>query len=417
MAGEVLESGMATKLVVVDRMTPMLLPCDLRDWVAADDLVHFVIEAVEGMDLSGVTVNERGTGSAQYPPGMLLALLIYSYANGVFSSRRIERSTYQQVSVRYLCGETHPDHDTIAAFRTRHGELLRQAFTEVLRLARALKLVHLGTVHIDGTKILASLDGGTLDQQLDLLDRELAEKLLVQAALADTPEADEAYRLPQELANAAQRKAKLQAARELLAQRTGGGKSAPTVNLTDPDSRIMPSPKGGFVQAYNAQLAVESRGLIVGQTVCQATSDRAELVAVVATIPAEPGAMAQVVADMGYDNQSQIAAVEEQWDTMVICAPQPGRTAAPAARCTAQRAQLAAARQRRGRWARQRFGRELLHQRQTTIEPVIGHLKHVLGFRRFHVRGLEKVRGEWSLLATAYNCRRLWSRLQLRARK
>jgi transposase len=125
---------MATKLVVVDRTTPMLLPCDLRDWVAADDLVHFVIEAVEGMDLRGVAVNERGTGGAQYPPGMLLALLIYSYANGVFSSRRIERSTYQQVSVRYLCGETHPDHDTIAAFRARHLELLQQAFTEVLRL-------------------------------------------------------------------------------------------------------------------------------------------------------------------------------------------------------------------------------------------------------------------------------------------
>jgi hypothetical protein len=188
------------------------------------------------------------------------------------------------------------------------------------------------------------------------------------------------------------------------------------VNLTDPDSRIMPAPKGGYVQAYNAQLAVEGRGLIVGQTVGQATSDRAELVAVAETIPAEPGEMTQVVADMGYDNQGQIEAVEARWDTTVICAPQPGR-AAPAARRTAQRAQLATARQRRGRWARQHFGRELLHQRQTTIEPVIGHLKHVLGFRRFHLRGLEKVRGEWSLLATAYNCRQLWSRVQLRGRK
>jgi hypothetical protein len=109
--------------------------------------------------------------------------------------------------------------------------------------------------------------------------------------------------------------------------------------------------------------------------------------------------------------------VEEKWDTMVICAPQPGRAAAPAARCTRQRAQLATARQRRARWARSPFGRELLHQRQTSIEPVIGHLKHGLGFRRFHLRGLEKVRGEWSLLATAYNCRQLWRRMQPRGRK
>lgn len=410
------------KHVLVDRETPLLLPCDLREWVAEDDLVHFVLEAVRTMDLKGFAVNERGTGSAQYPPGMLLALLIYCYAMGTFSSRKIERLTHQHLSVRYLCGNTHPDHDTIASFRARHAALFCERFTEVLRLARALKLVHLGTVHVDGTKILADAskrathDLAGVEEQLELADRRLAEGLLEQAAQADESDDDRAYRLPRELARTAQLRAQLQAAREQLAARATP-RTRPTANLTDPDSRLMPASQGsGYVQAYNAQLAVDAQGLIVGQTVSQATNDRAELLPTAATIPAAKGEIEHLVADTGYDNQAQITALETQLDTTVICAPQAAKPAKPGARSgPAQRQALARERQRRARWAHRPFGRQLLQQRQTTIEPVFGYLKHVLGFRRFSLRGLTKVRGEWSLLTLALNCRKLWRRLLARA--
>ncbi|HTZ19809.1 MAG TPA: transposase, partial [Opitutaceae bacterium] len=219
----------------IDRETPMLLPCDLREWVAADDLVHFVLEAVLEVEVGGVAGNERGTGSEQYPPRMMLALLIYCYATGVFSSRKIERLTHQDVSVRYLCANTHPDHDTIAAFRARHRELFQRSFSAVVQLARELKLVHLGTVHIDGTKILAdaakrqTLDAAQVEEQLTLADQQLCEVLLAQADEADRADDDRAFRLPRELADAAQRKAKLTAAREALQARAAAASAAQKV--------------------------------------------------------------------------------------------------------------------------------------------------------------------------------------------
>ena len=130
---------MAERLVNVDRETPLLLPVDLRDWVPENDLVHFVINAVETMNLTTLSVNRRGTGDEQYPPRMMLELLIYCYASGVFGSRRIERATYRDLGVRYLTGDTHPDHDTICAFRRANGEVIKEAFLEVLKLAREMK--------------------------------------------------------------------------------------------------------------------------------------------------------------------------------------------------------------------------------------------------------------------------------------
>lgn len=137
--------GMSTpRMVNVDRATPMLLPPDLREWVAEDDMVHLVIESVDGMTLSALKVNRRGTGSEQYPPKMMLALLIYCYANGIFSSRRIERATRRDVSVRYLTANTHPDHDTICKFRRENFETISQAFLEVLKLAKVMGVLKVG---------------------------------------------------------------------------------------------------------------------------------------------------------------------------------------------------------------------------------------------------------------------------------
>ena len=137
---------MARRFVNVDRDTPMLFPPDMRDWVRKDDMFHFVIEAVEQMDLRVARVNERGSGSEQYPPSMMTALLIYSYAHGIFSSRKIETASYRDVAVRYLTGDTHPDHDTIATFRRRNRELFEQCFVQVLAMAGEVGVLQVGTV-------------------------------------------------------------------------------------------------------------------------------------------------------------------------------------------------------------------------------------------------------------------------------
>ncbi len=151
------------RFVNVDRDQRLLLPPDLREWVPKDDLVHFVIEAVEGMDLRSFKVNGRGTGSAQYPPHMMLSLLVYCYANGIFSSRRIERATYRDIAVRYLTGDTHPDHDTICTFRRENFAAVADCFVRVLELARELKLLKVGTVSVDGTKIKANANCSSPD--------------------------------------------------------------------------------------------------------------------------------------------------------------------------------------------------------------------------------------------------------------
>jgi len=147
---------MAQRFVNIDRQTPMLLPLDMRDWVKDDDLANFILEAVEMTDQTGAAINLRGTGSAQYPPAMMLSVFIYCYATGRFSSRDIERATHRDISVRYLAANTHPDHDTICKFRRENYQLIHQCFVEVLQLARESGILKMGQISIDGTKIKAA---------------------------------------------------------------------------------------------------------------------------------------------------------------------------------------------------------------------------------------------------------------------
>ena len=147
---------MPARFVNLDRQTPMLLPCDLRDWLPADHLVHFILDAADQIPTAHFRVNHRGTGSAQYPPTMRLSLLIYCYATGRFGSRTIEAATHSDVAVRYLCANHHPDHDSICAFRTANQAAFQAAFVTVLQLARELRLTRVGTVSVDGTKRAAN---------------------------------------------------------------------------------------------------------------------------------------------------------------------------------------------------------------------------------------------------------------------
>jgi len=149
---------MATRFVNIDRDTPLLLPPDLRQWVPEDHLVHYILDAVESLPLTTLRVNERGTGSPQFPPRMMLGLTIYCYATGTFSSRAIERATYTDVAVRFLTGDTHPDHDTICEFRRQNQPVLTESFVRVLEMAQECKLLKFAqlTLAADGTKVLAN---------------------------------------------------------------------------------------------------------------------------------------------------------------------------------------------------------------------------------------------------------------------
>jgi len=184
---------MAARVVNLDRQTPMFLPCDLRDWFPAEHVVHFILDAVEQISTAHFHVNHRGTGSEQYPPPMMLALLIYCYATGRFGSRTIEAATHSDVAVRYLCANQHPDHTSICAFRTANTTAFQAAFVTVLQLARQLRLLRVGTISVDGTKIAANASkhaavsyqrAGELIAQLELE----VQALLTRAEQADQRE-------------------------------------------------------------------------------------------------------------------------------------------------------------------------------------------------------------------------------------
>ena len=221
---------MAARYIIVGHDTPLLLPPDLREWVPENHLVHLVMDAVEQLDLGAAKVNERGTGDARYPPGMLLALLIYSYATGMFSSRAIERASYENVAVRLLCGDTHPDHDTVCAFRRRNGELLSQSFAQVIEMAARCGVLKVGgiTVAIDGPKIMANASKHAAvsykraGQKMRQVDLEIAE-LLQKAEQADSTPLEDGLSIPEEVQRRVEHQAKLAGS-----NRSSGSSSKPS---------------------------------------------------------------------------------------------------------------------------------------------------------------------------------------------
>ena len=439
-----------------DRHTPLLLPPDLRDWVAEDDLVHFVIQAVERLPLATFAVNPKGCGDEQYSPHLMLALLIYCYANGIFSSRRMERATYRDVAVRYLTADTHPDHDTICTFRRHNLEAIATAFVAVLELAQELKRLKLGPVSLDGTHIRAQASKDkhvTYEraQQLRTQLRQDVQELLQQAERADQRD-DEPQALPAEIARRetllqkmdeacarleqrAQERAAVERAeyeRKVAArqQREGSAKGQEPqppkgtlepdqpINLTDPDARLMrKSQRASYTQSYNAQAVVDAGGsqLIVGQRVSNCASDVGQLEPDLASIPAVLGPPTAALADCGYANKAvfqhlaqacpdlelyvsvhrEDAHAERRYDYRPPDRIQPPKTLQdPVLLAMAEKLKTPE-------------GKRIYRQRACTVEPVFGVIKAVLGFRQFLLRGLQKVSGEWNLVCLAYNLKRL----------
>ena len=436
-----------------DREQAFLLSSDLRDWIPADDLGHFVIEAVERVDLGAFKVNHRGTGSAQYHPRMMLALMIYCYANGTFSSRRIERATHRDIGVRFVAANRHPDHDTIARFRRENFAAVSESFLQVLLLAKELKLLRVGLVSVDGSKFKANASkhrsvtyerAGALIAQLE---GEIAA-LLGRAEAADAAGEDDPQALPKEIArrealrdklDAARRRLEAQAearaaaeheaheakvaAREKRRGRAKGKHPKPPAetpaadaqsNLSDPDSRLMRKSKHHeYRQAYNAQAAVDAGGsqLIVGARVSQCASDRNDLVADIEAIPAALGRPETVLADNGYANGAEVTALEASGIEALVSTSAEGRRRTHDFRPVKA---LPAAKEPKADWLKamaeelaSEEGRASYKLRRQTVEPVFGVIKAVLGFAGFSLRSLEKVEGEWTLVALAYNCKRL----------
>lgn len=426
---------MSTRLVNIDRNTPMLLPPDLRDWVREDDLVHFIIDALAVLDVSAARLNQRGTGDEQYPPGMMLGLLIYCYAQGIFSSRQIERATHQNVAVRYLAGNTHPDHDTVAKFRRENAALIRSAFVQLLRLAQASGLLRLGAVALDGTKIGAAaakrqnMTYAQLQAQIGELSAQV-EGLLERAEAADQSGGND-EQLPAELARAQERRARLMAAQAELEkqalqrcqQREKQREQAPPgckrsrldpqprkddrINLSDSESRLTRT-RSGFIQGYNGQwaMSVES-GLVVAADVVRDTNDRQQLQPMVDEVIQNVGMPKHVLVDTDYENVLQQATVETSTGIEVLCPPRRSADINPQTKRRRWRLASQAYREQMRQRLATEAGKAMYRLRQTTVEPGFGIIKAALGFRCFRLRGLENVRTEWSLLSLAFNCRRL----------
>ena len=453
---------MAARFQPINRDAPMLLPPDMRDWVPEDDLVHFVIEAVERLPLKSFKVNNRGTGSAQMHPHMMLALLIYCYANGIFSSRKIERATHRDIGVRYITGDNHPDHDTICTFRRENFAAITEGFVDLLELAKSLGLLKLGQVSTDGTHIKASaaMDQNisyhraqTLRKQLTLDIKELLEKAEQADEIGEDPQA-----LPKEISRLEKLKAKMDKACAELEQRaekrreeaqkaydakvaarqkkakegkpvTGSDPKPPksakefaeqskeTMNLTDPDSRVMrKSARSAYTQSLNCQISVDAdgSGLIVGEHTTQSAGDVNELKSAIKVIPESLGQPTRVLADAGYLNGKAISSVEAMGIEVYCSANQedahdvrkydyrPPKEGGKKARefkdprLLAMREKIATAE-----------GKAIYKQRARTVEPVFGTIKEAIGFRGFMLRGLEKMSGEWALITHAFNIKRL----------
>lgn len=430
-----------------------LLPPDLCDWIPQDDLVHFVIESVERVEMKRFGINTQGTGESQYHPRMMLALLIYCYANGIFSSRRIERATHRDIGVRYLTADTHPDHDTICKFRRENLAAVSESFVQVLLMAKELKLLQVGLVSVDGTKLDANASkvrGVRYDRakELSVQLRVDVDELLKQAEKSDRDNVADPQSLPKEIAQRdslrmkldkackhmeARAKAraekeredyekKMQARKERKGRRKGGQPKAPTPfpepkmqsNLTDPDSRLMRKNKQcEYRQSYNAQAVVSAEGsqLVLSAGVSQCANDSNELVKAITKIPAVVGKPDTVLADSGYANGVEVEKLADMGvETLVATGSggkkrrydfRPEQAEKPVKEPKAEWI-IAMKKKMEGEQARSKY-----RLRKQTVEPVFGIIKNVLKFTRFSLRGLEKVRGEWQLVTLAYNMKRL----------
>lgn len=434
-----------TEMITAERDQMLMMPPSIRDWLPEGHLAVFVADIVERLDLSALEAEYRGCGKRAFSPSLLLSLLFYGYATGTFSSRRIEQATYDSVAFRYLAGDTHPDHDTIATFRRRFIKELKKLFVQILLIAREMGCAKVGTVAIDGTKVHANASKHKamswqyalrLEKQL----RKEIEQLMRKAEAADSAQTDREMDIPEEIRLRQQRLAKIEQAKQALEQRaaeraeqgrklreerqrrreerqrrkggkpgkTGGPEPKDQHNFTDGESRIMPS-KGGFEQCYNAQAAVDVEDmLIVGTSLSNSTTDTQSLTTTLDAVTQNLETPGALLADSGFFSEQNLEGCESRGVLPYIALGRDKHNV-PLAKRGRKRAPRGMSPARKEMWYRLHgeLGRELYKVRKSTVEPVFGFIKHVMGFRQFLLRGLQKAGGEWDLVCLSFDIRRL----------
>ena len=411
-----------------------LLPPSPRDWLPQGHLAWFISDTVDQLNLDALLdrYRECGKGELAYDPRILLKLLVYGYATGVVSSRKIAIAVEESVAFRVLGCGSFPNHRTVCRFREEHLDLFESLFVQILQIAREAGMVRMGTIAIDGSKVKANaskhkaMSYGRMIEQEKKLTEEI-RKLARAAKHADAIEDGEfgpdfrGDELPKEIARREDRLATIRAAKKRLEERKAAEAKEAQVaeaeakpsedvkpepkdqeNFTDPESRIMKTGGASFEQSYNAQIAVDAKAqIIVATKVSQCASDAGHLVPVVNEVFENTGVIPpRVIADSGYRSEANFQLMTDLGIDAHVPLGREGKVApAPRERATASARMAAKLRTKRGR--------RIYKLRKAIVEPVFGWVKRVLGFRSFSLRGLKKVTGEWSLVCLALNLRRM----------
>jgi transposase len=448
---------MSTNFIPTDRNTIYLLPPSVQDWLPEDHLARFIVDIVAQLNIRSITDQYGGRGSKAYHPRMLLSLLFYGYATGIFSSRKLEQATYDSVAFRFIAANNHPDHDTIAVFRKRFLHQLKPLFVQILIIAKEMGLLKVGKVSLDGTKIKANaskhraLSWGHACKIEKQLQAEVDE-LMRLAQKADSSEIPDEMNIPQELLRRQDRLEAIAEAKKKIEQRAnerysreveeyeqkvaarkakakengrkpqGRGPKPPTagprdkdqVNITDEESRIMPSAKG-FKQAYNAQAAVDLDSMcIISAHVTQSPNDKQEVsptLEALDELPEQLGKVDTLLADTGYFSESNVKECIEAEVAPLISTGRQKHNQPLQERFTQPESlpDNADPVEKMKHRLKTPEGRQLYGKRKSTVEPVFGIIKHVMGFRQFLLRGYEAVSGEWTLVSIAWNLKRMFA--------
>jgi transposase len=425
------------------------MPASLHEWLPKDHMVYFLEDVLQAIDLNPImSVYEKSEkGYPPYHPKMLIGVLFYGYTHGVFSSRKLARHCQESIPFRVMAANNTPDHRTISDFRKRHLAALEHIFLEILRLCREAGLVKFGHVSVDGTKVKANasqhkaMSYGRMKEDIVRLEKEI-HTLIREAERADAQD-DRTYgkdkrgdELPAELARRESRLEKIKEAKRALEEQINKEKDQPPPdastqpeakiktetdtltgeqrpadkaqrNFTDPDSRIMPAPGKTFIQGYNPQVAVDSaHQIIIATYVTNCPNDQHVLPYLLTRLPETPKVL---TADAGYPVESNLPHLEERKiDSYIAVARE--------VRCRDLNEKPPRGRIPNGlspkelmrRKLKTKKGRKIYALRKTLPEPVFGHIKHVLGFRQFSLRGQAKVMAEWFLVTAAVNLRKLF---------
>ncbi len=433
------------------------MPPSIDEWLPNHHMARFVVEICDQLDLNDIYQQYGHTGSKPYDPRMMLALLFFGYATGTFSSRKLEAATYDSVAFRYISGDLHPDHDSIASFRKRFLPQIQQCFSEILLIGQQMGLVKMGNVFIDGTKIQAnaSKHKAMSYAHMDKLEKQLKDevkKLIAMAEKTDKEEEPEVS-IPEEISRREIRLAKIRLAKKVLEERAerryqeekeahdakmadrkrkeeergrklGGKKPKPPepgprpkdqYNFTDGDSRVMKT-KNGFDQCYNAQASVNEDMVILGEHANNHPNDMQELMPSLNDIPDELGKVDGVGADAGYCSRGNIEKCEAQGtEPYLPTARQPHNRALEERLAMGKGPNQIPPREKdedvlrhMDRKLKSKQGQAIYRLRKMTVEPVFGIIKEVMGFRRFSLRGKAAVNGEWALVCLAYNLKRFF---------